>query len=283
MTIVRDNQTTRECYLAIFDVLGFSDIIRNEPLKNASSLLSTLETITRDACGADAGQHLDVRWFQDTILVVTSASRGEDFARIARYASHLVGSAFCEGIYLRGAIAQGEVFVTSTAVVGEPIIRAHSIEQSQEWIGCCVDERCFKDAERETLVPVVKTDLIVPYLVPLKSGPFEGHIAINWPRDLIARVGEDVLCAAWERNFSSRQRTWDIQRKVKNLDDFLTYLVQNRWKPTWRQRKEPESKSHSGQWLYFHNVLRTIDEIDDEIEAERRARDIRPAEIRRHL
>lgn len=249
------------CNLALFDILGFKQIIESQPLDKAIKSLGNLEQIVNDLLcreGKGSPNRLEVRWFQDTLIIISAGDKNQQLSSLIQYCSTLLASTFSEGIFLRGAVTHGEVYITPTAALGKPIIDAYVMEQNQDWIGCWVDLECIKAASRETKHWLAESIIILPYPVPFKNGALRSEFVLNWPLCLISESGLKALQQGWDRLVAGVHPSWEILRKIRNTDAFLQFLVAHKWKP------QPESHSSASmvkpQWLADHKLYSLLED-----------------------
>jgi len=252
-------------YLALFDILGFKQIIESQPLNAASKSLGNLERIVNDLRGRkgiESPDHLDVRWFQDTLIITASGNTNRHLSSIIKYCSALLALTFSEGIFLRGAITQGELYITATAALGKPIVRAYAMEQNQEWVGCWFDLECVKGADKEAKRWLRESNMIFPYAVPFKDGAVRSEFVLNWPLCLISECGFKALRSGWDKLALEGQHSWEVHRKVHNTDAFLQFLVAQKWRP----KPQPHSSDSSikSHWLANHDLYSLLEDYRED-------------------
>lgn len=261
----------RTCYVALIDILGFKQLIESGPLGESAEKLDRLQKIVSDIRLWDIfdspAQSLDVRWFQDTLLVVTPTDTLRDLCNIVRYCTAVVGFSFADGIFLRGGITHGELFVTETAVLGQPIVRAYAMEQAQEWLGCWLDKVCVPEMDTDKLAYIAHDGLVFPYPIPMKSGPFRSHLALNWPRCLLAKGTLDLLIDGWRKFAGIQNPTHDVMRKIQNVDRFLEFLVARKWDPVRTHKPRPDEQRRTdapADWLSNHQLYSVMPEYAED-------------------
>ena len=90
---------------------------------------------------------------------------------------------------IRAGIAYGPVIIVpdEQIYVGQPIVEAHRLEQSQEWIGAACDFSCHNAADFKIVMS--KFAYVSEYSVPMKEGRElksvgdcpEVPLAVTWP------------------------------------------------------------------------------------------------------
>ncbi len=202
--------------------------------------------------------HLEVRWFQDTLIIISAGDTNRQLASIIQYCSALLALTFAEGIFLRGAVTHGEAYITTTAALGKPIVDAYAMEQNQEWIGCWVDLECVKAAGKETKRWIRENNIIFPYPVPFKNGVLRSEFVINWPLCLISESGLKALRQGWDKLVPQELPSWEILRKIHNTDAFLQFLVAQKWRP--QPQSRPTASTFNPRWLADHELYSLLED-----------------------
>ncbi|MFI0474504.1 hypothetical protein ACGLWX_17470 [Halomonas sp. HMF6819] len=130
-----------KAFVTFIDILGFRDIIQNEPPDivnqklDAMSLFSSLPQMRAAEHTEDLALPIVIQ-FSDSIIRIQPAS-GEDELSIARgYFGELSsltlmqGNLVCNGILIRGGLTYGDVCVREGRVFGPAFNRAYAIESS---------------------------------------------------------------------------------------------------------------------------------------------------------
>jgi hypothetical protein len=122
-------------YVALFDVLGFSDrVVRN----GLDGLDRYIETVIQ--VGEPFTQQRGTILFPDTVVVYTFDDSPNSFHDILTVSSRLLYAFIVSDVPVRGAISHGD-FVRSehdehgTVIAGRPIIEAHHYEAQMQCIG----------------------------------------------------------------------------------------------------------------------------------------------------
>jgi hypothetical protein len=210
----------RQRYVAVFDILGFQDLITKKSLASVTDSYDMFEFLivemSRTAPKA-VRRRLTQLFFQDTVLVYTNTAGQSDLEALLMYCSGLVGFGLAFDIRLRGAIARGKLFANKAGVLGRPLITAYRMSQEQEWVGCWVHDRCVPRSKQARA-------LLVRYPIPLKGGPLRSVAALNWPADIAERV-PDMLSEGWRLLVARRPKSWEVERKVRNADTFIRHCL----------------------------------------------------------
>lgn len=180
-------------FIAIFDILGFESRFKHKGLdymlhKYSDLLLEAYgafgsSKIIDELHGNDANAGEGYAVISDTIIVWSKPIEDEEWSSLtlnmffmAMY--KLVNFSFVH-FPLRGAIAYGQVVVDSTnnIYIGQPIIDAVRLEKEQDWIGVTCHESCYK---LERFNELSRTNRILYYPVPFKSGEVRNRFVLNW-------------------------------------------------------------------------------------------------------
>src|SRR6266705_707363 len=124
-------------YVALLDVLGFSSLVSGSD--EGSRLLRYLECLQEALANDENSPSVDYVVFSDSITLPTRDDSEASLQALLRQCSRTFGLMLKEEIPLRGAIAHGSFFRTSsrggTFVAGKAIIDAYMFETKQDWVG----------------------------------------------------------------------------------------------------------------------------------------------------
>ena len=220
----------RKCHLALFDILGFRQIIQapgNASIETLGEFVQRAQALTTISGESCAGR-VEHRIFQDTLVAYTVDDSQEDLRCLLEYSCATIAFSFVSGMYLRGAITTGEVLLSSYATMGQAFVRAYEMEQAQDWIGGWMDDRCVEGEPTE----LISSYLVVRHPIPLKAGPVQAGWALNWPICIAcAPGGVRRLAEAWVSLVPQGDTTWEVRRKLMNLNTFLTKAAAANWRP----------------------------------------------------
>ncbi len=192
-------------YIAVCDILGFKGLIKREGLVELNHhytyLLSRafvhmgVSPLAREVFTGSRPDELGYAVFSDTILIWSaaidrSALSVHHATEFFYAAANLLNNASTR-IPMRAGIAYGEVLINPrhSLYMGQPIVDAHLLEMSQNWIGGACDSSChlapgFHEACMESLVLWEE--------VPLKRGLCE-MFALNWPPGINSGTYDDAF------------------------------------------------------------------------------------------
>lgn len=127
--------TRKRGYVALFDVLGFSDRVSRDALHGLDAYVDTVVNL------ASPDTHLGTILFSDTVVLYSFDDNDRMFYEIICVSSGLLHNLIAVNVPVRGAIAHGD-FVRSeherhhgTVIAGRPIIDAYHYESRLQWIG----------------------------------------------------------------------------------------------------------------------------------------------------
>ena len=124
-------------YVALLDVLGFSDLISGRP--GDQNFSSYLECIKESLDDESVGAIVPYIVFSDSIVLTSDDSSVESLHSVVLRCSRLFGRMLAKGIAIRGAVSYGDYSRATTGggifVAGRAIIEAYRFEQTQDWVG----------------------------------------------------------------------------------------------------------------------------------------------------
>ncbi len=180
---------TKERFIAMFDILGFKDRVKENShkqiyneLKEIKDDLKTAEKIDKIFITMDkevAKQRGDSQpiknsviehlLFSDTILFISDNVPDGLFSMIIK-SKQLISHCLRNEIPIKGCLAVGEVSYNKKdqIIFGKPIIDAHLLAEEMKFMGVIIDHSLESDIERFKIIDV--SNYILHGKVPLKSG-----------------------------------------------------------------------------------------------------------------
>ena len=225
-------------YVALFDILGFSELVRRNELSIVADAYSgakeALADILSHVNALNEGFKVDVavgyRSFSDTFLIHTSDTSEDAFLSLLAACDGLFIGAIENKLLLRGAVTRGEIITQAGMEIGRPIVDAYKTEQRQDWSGCWITDQCFSDIDVNTYFAHKS---LVQYEIPLKDGEVKTCVAFNWVKSLTWKVmfenkkndfGLEQIEA--QVSFMNQRRTdWAIRRKLDNTKKFMEFVL----------------------------------------------------------
>lgn len=212
-------------YVAMFDVLGFRRLVEENSLPSlaqiAKQFLYTSKGVTKGWPRALKRHIAEVRVFQDTVIAYSKGTQVADFAAILMYSKNLMrNSLVFRGLCMRGAITYGDIFSDRSLIVGRAISRVYEMETRQEWVGCWVDRCCLSRIRHRDDLMTVAWHYLAEYPIPLKTGPSQPEIVVNWAERSVVREWRKHM----KRTLGS-ECSEDVKRKLQNTDVFLTAMT----------------------------------------------------------
>ena len=188
-------ENTKRCYIAIFDILGFKEYVKENSHIEVYAKLKTIrqrlqENLERIRLVNKNLSHeiasfkfyeVDYLLFSDTILLITENDTDESFINIVSDARKLIAFCFREKTPIKGCIAKGDITYDKEKDIlfGKPIIDAHLLSEDMKFMGVILD----KSLEHQVRIPTLKPNPVFVYKkVPLKSGA-ANHFTLNLNND----------------------------------------------------------------------------------------------------
>jgi len=222
---------SRKCFLALFDILGFKDLVKSCRLEDVykayKDIFSGPKQMKDHVESLLEREIVTVRNYSDTFLIYTVDINGHNQEDIDE--TFLALLAVCESLFcaanehrlpIRGTITAGELIVSSGIEIGTPIVDAYEKEQAQDWIGCLVTKDCLRLISEKALNDNIKDNSIVEYEIPFKNGTVEKVYAFNWIKSEPFRSGDFRLLE------KRKWHDWAIERKHRNTWGFIKYIQQ---------------------------------------------------------
>jgi hypothetical protein len=228
----------KKCFVALFDILGFSDLVKTGQLQSVyrtyretvRTFRSWQKIIFKEKTGFPM---VKSEVFSDTFLLYVETCTDDGFSAILGMCNALIFSAVENGLMIRGAVTAGELIISRGAVIGKPIVEAYEHEQRQEWMGCWLTAGCIREVSEEKLNGLVTEGLILDYNIPLKSEDVKSYYALNWVRFMTI-----IYQFVYEGNPHAEERLkrttqflddlpskWDARRKALNTQQFRDYAL----------------------------------------------------------
>lgn len=210
--------------VAVFDILGFSQFVRNADLSSLPEILQETYGLSRAASvSADFVRSILI---SDTIVLY--ALEEDDIispAMVVISSSNLLNVFARSGTLLRGALTFDHIFVDEekNVLIGPALVRAYELAQLQDWAGAMVDPQC-SDVFSSSMEhgPEASRSNLVKYPAPLKTGKREEFLCIGWMHR--ARLTRNLLYALF---FKERGQTPEhtVYRKYRNTLEYLDYCL----------------------------------------------------------
>ena len=205
----------RPSFVALMDILGYRDLCETTDPKELLVLMRRFQA-------KPVLPHVEAIQFSDTILLFTEGDNVSKFYNLVGEASAIIGEALDAGIGIRAGVTRGP-FVHDAgkrAFAGRALVRAHELEQAQDWIGGIVDPRLERDSEVAAALEDLATDgFVFRYPAPLRGGPVGPLWCLGWP--LNTRVGVNDV-----ETIGAEKANWGVMRKLANSRAFMQSWTQ---------------------------------------------------------
>jgi hypothetical protein len=139
-----DEWIQSNCWLAVFDILGFRNLISvdNDDFRAFSVRVAYQETIRHleTSCHEYQPGALQYAWFSDTFLMYAPDDSAGSYQIIQRAAKSFIERCTDSQIPIRGAIAVGSLFRTADdrSFIGNAFLEAFEYAEDQDWIGLLI-------------------------------------------------------------------------------------------------------------------------------------------------
>jgi len=252
-TTEKNNTQPQEIIFAFFDVLGFSERLRNIGLEAIYALYKELIEIVRKTAGGrmvlsavPAGGDnsglvptmgyflIEHTYFSDTIMLW---GRYNLATTLPFY--DLCNDFFCEAIKrnlpLRGCITFGEAIMDKEngIFLGEPIIEAALGEAAQSWIGVSFGPSL--DKSRYSWLGDLR--MVLPFSMQIKKGKekFVEQIALDWPRKWRSKYNTDPM-----NNINALNTNPAVSHYYETTNSFIDFSSQN---PEWWKKYDFDTRT----------------------------------------
>lgn len=231
------NITKKESFVALFDILGFGDLIKNNELeKVANTYIKAKKNFEDNISHVNSLLQKDAvtfHIFSDTFLIYTSKVNDKSFLALLVACDFLFLAAIENELRIRGATAVGELIVSNGIEIGKPIVEAYENEKKQEWMGCWINDNCMSKITRINRNKHLTGKSIVKYEIPLKDHKVKKRYAFNWVKSLPNKI----MCAKKKNDFTLeeikkeikflRRKPPDlsIRRKLNNTIKFIDFVL----------------------------------------------------------
>lgn len=226
--------------IALFDVLGFSDLHNNlgteklytiyEELIEKAIIEKTKEGIKflgANREGLFVIGNLEIRYvyFSDTIILWT-VYQEELFPFFATICSEFMVDAIIIGLPLRGAMVVGDAIMNRDKgiFIGEPIIEAARLEKAQNWIGLTFGTSFNTINIHEAMINF--TDIQINYIAQMKEGSesINSRIVLDWP----VKMREQNKTELIKNKLTESMNLTDKKIYYKNTFAFLDHSEKNK-------------------------------------------------------
>jgi len=218
-------------FVALFDIMGFGQMIKNNDLKKSAEVVFELFQIVKDVrC-----ERIELTTynlipecfiFSDSILVyqkprLTESLEEADLSRscFIKFCGRLTAEFLMRGLPVKGAIAKGEfAIIEEKSFTGNCIIEAHALSESLQCAGCAVvptlESEFSKDGE--------SNDWIY-WQALLKDSSTQKHLMLNF-LNYMAEPAEEISQTFLREKFSEHGKGFNpkVLTKVIETDRFLT-------------------------------------------------------------
>ena len=192
-------------FICIMDALGikgaWKDMEPDEFVKSIKELekgfRGAIENVREGGETYSAGGKLDFQLFSDTVFITfacadrdfgVKASVAQSFLHLPWFSNVVVGP-FChalmEGLFFRGAIAQGYFHQEESILLGPAVDDAARYYERANWLGVLLTPAATLAAQYAVAkweeLGISEQHALVEYDVPMSKGDAERLMVVNWP------------------------------------------------------------------------------------------------------
>ena len=246
-------------YIALLDILGFKDIINNNPHEEIVQLFDNFriylqKSLSKNRTTSDNWGRLtyDVsettinsNIISDSLVFWTNDNKACGLFDLIECLETF--TKFCHNlpkIFLRGGITYGDFFfdyngvirgkdtlVIHPIMVGKALVDVYEIEKNLQISGCIITDKALKEASLndktmfdQKFNEFVLERKIVEYEMPTKTGIIKSW-TINWVND-VADPNLDEILAGFS-SFNKRTDDEGVKEKIKNTISYYKYIKHN--------------------------------------------------------
>ncbi len=214
-------------WVAYFDLLGFSELVRSERWSNVFSYYS--QTLKRFLKDRKADTMVERAWFSDTFLFYSIDDSKDSFLDIEFFARWFTYFSISHGTPLRGAISCGDFYADNQNSIffGQALVEAYEYGENQNWLGFLLCPSATEEMQAIGLPADKRLDYAyweIPYKIYSNSLPrslpayiIGGSVETN---------GKNV-CLKKLKEMKSRQTD---DRLLKKYDNTIRFILSNRRK-----------------------------------------------------
>jgi hypothetical protein len=258
-------------FFALFDILGFQQILENMDLDYLESRITNLlDSLHKQAItmnGIDCEQQLsfqktDTIVFSDTIILYQTSTQFPDGTMpfmgpsIIDKSALLLRLAFEEGIPLRGAISYGNYLVSDNYFLGKPIVEAYQAEQHCKWSGAilCKSAECECKKQKNP-----KVNLLGIESFPLSLHPCTSDLIIRYPGPYAdPKATSSLPSPIYALRWDDWIKIWANVKDIPDLSFDDEYQIEERVKEKfYAHGKEPNEKSACEK--VNHKITNTVE------------------------
>lgn len=222
-----DDIQTIEGFVALYDILGYKELIMNDDLDRVAQAYKRVKEMTTTNTLKYINysfnrEIIKVHIFSDTFLFYTYEVSDDAFYALLAASHFMFIAALWQRLPIRGATAVGNLYVSDEIQIGKPIVEAYEKEKKQEWIGCWITQDCIDRISTKSRERHLRDHIIVKYPIPLKDGKVGERYAFNWPyafNPIADRMDPEKQGLFLKRP----SHGWAEERKHRNTKEFIDY------------------------------------------------------------
>jgi hypothetical protein len=245
-------------FVLFLDVLGFSELVLNNPhelvekicdseLRQTAAACATISALTTGSLHrsfevqtSPHGALFDVKQenitfhlLSDSVVAWTNDCSIDSLVVLTNFAAQYLAQTIMLGLPHRGAISKGSIKIFDLPLNGRPqsnavgsgLVRAHRFEGGQEWMGCVIDPECIAGLPT-TFVSSWLNDAqsrLTTYEVPYKPGvSIRSNFVVDW-RVPFRMFGLAADAAYFQEQFGRHNKplSESVATKIENTNNFF--------------------------------------------------------------
>jgi hypothetical protein len=199
-------------YFLCADILGFASIVRNLDSQELKKRISAWTKMAGDLIG-EFEMEKNYSLISDTLFVYTEGTNKE-LIKLLSFCNKLLETSIKCYLPIRGGVSLGDYFVLNNTPYGKAVVRAHNLEQKQNWIGIALDESVKSESEEFS-------KLTICYPVPFKNGAITLCNVVKWSVPSFDELVRSSTSGGLYRGGESL--SWEWMRKIVNTLEFGIY------------------------------------------------------------
>lgn len=219
------NWNKRECWVAVFDILGFKNMIRDTDRDFPRAILTSkieelLESLNTETKHEGNLEHFT---FSDTIVISAQDLRGSSYPWFLHQCKNLITKSIYIRLPLRGAISAGTIFTDDEhrIFMGSAFIEAYEYCEDQDWIGLLIAPTATRALRNEGLDPL--RHHFIQDVLPLKTLPSNDVLAYRF-QDGSSNFDNPLLSCLHEmQHFAPEKDKQKYDRTIKHIQRYHKY------------------------------------------------------------
>jgi hypothetical protein len=207
---------TIEGYFLVCDLLGFSKIVQNSSEQELSERIQAWVNLVEQA--ASDCHVTSTQLISDTVFAAAGPG-GKELRSLVDFARRLLSCGILQSLPIRGAITYG-TYEWGRLTYGKAVVRAHSLEMGQNWIGVTCDNN-LPDVSQ-----LWGPDSLICFPAPMRSALIMLYPVVTWDIPSSSKLSGLLTWGGLSKKGDGL--TWDWADKLNNtvlLDMYRKWLI----------------------------------------------------------